>query len=187
MINSVALTDKPTLIGDRIRLVPLTLRHAEPMWRSTMDPETRRLTGTVREFTLDDVETWCAGRCEQDNRLDLAVEDLASGAFLGELALIELDERAQSASFRIALAPGAPGRGYGTEAARLMLRYAFEEVRLHRVQLEVFEYNPRAVRAYEKAGFQHEGRSRQALVWEGERFDVLHMAALRPEWRAEGC
>lgn len=76
-------------------------------------------------------------------------------------------------------------KGYGTEAMRLILRYAFTELNLHRVALNVFEYNPRAVRSYENAGFQHEGRIRQMLNRNGRRWDVIFMGILRPEWEAQ--
>ncbi|MGQ0603381.1 MAG: GNAT family N-acetyltransferase, partial [Anaerolineales bacterium] len=55
------------------------------------------------------------------------------------------------------------GKGYGTDALRVALRYGFTELNLHRVSLGVFSYNGRAVRSYEKAGFRIEGRSRQAV------------------------
>lgn len=189
MINDTALTEKPTLHGPTVRLVPMTGRHAEAMHAALDDPETNRLTGTRQAFTLDEIRTWCAGRPAQPDRLDLAVEDPDSGRFLGELALNELDRDNESAAFRIALTPDSTGRGIGTEAARLVLRYAFEQIRLHRVWLEVYAYNPRAARSYEKAGFVHEGRAREAHLWDGERYDVLHMAALRSQWPggAEGA
>jgi RimJ/RimL family protein N-acetyltransferase len=74
------------------------------------------------------------------------------------------------------------GKGYGTDAMRLALRYAFMELNLHRVTLDVFEYNPRAIRSYEKAGFRPEGRQRQALIRNGKRWDLLEMGILREEW-----
>jgi len=49
------------------------------------------------------------------------------------------------------------GKGYGTDAMRVLLRFAFTELNLRRVSLDVFEYNPRAVRSYEKVGFVVEG------------------------------
>ena len=73
-------------------------------------------------------------------------------------------------------------KGYGTEAMRLILAYAFLELNLHRVSLDVFEYNPRAIRAYEKAGFTHEGRERGRLLREGRRWDLLFMGILREDW-----
>ena len=76
------------------------------------------------------------------------------------------------------------GKGYGTEAMQLILQFAFTEVNLRRVSLNVFEYNPRAIRSYEKVGFQHEGRLRGALLREGRRWDMLFMGILREEWTA---
>lgn len=75
------------------------------------------------------------------------------------------------------------GKGYGTEAMQLALQFAFTELNLHRVTLTVFEYNPRAIRSYEKAGFRLEGRQRGAILREGKRWDVLYMGILREEWR----
>ena len=65
---------------------------------------------------------------------------------------------------------------------RVILRYAFTELNLHRVSLGLFEYNPRALRSYEKAGFKMEGRMRGTLHREGRRWDDLYMGILRTEW-----
>jgi RimJ/RimL family protein N-acetyltransferase len=78
------------------------------------------------------------------------------------------------------------GKGYGTEAMQLVLRYAFTELNLHRVTLGVFDYNPRAIRSYEKAGFVHEGRVRKELLKNGQYWDALEMGILREEWQAGG-
>jgi RimJ/RimL family protein N-acetyltransferase len=74
------------------------------------------------------------------------------------------------------------GKGYGTDAMRVILRYGFTELNLHRVSLGVFEYNPRAVRSYEKAGFIYEGRIRKQLLRNGKHWDVIQMGVLRDEW-----
>ena len=76
------------------------------------------------------------------------------------------------------------GKGYGTDAMKVILRYAFQELNLRRVALGTFEYNPRAIRSYEKAGFIHEGRARKYLQREGRRWDLLFMGILREEWHA---
>ena len=75
------------------------------------------------------------------------------------------------------------GQGYGTDAMRLILRYAFDELNLHRVTLTVFEYNERAIHTYRKLGFQDEGRQRQRLRRYGRWWDMLLMGLLREEWR----
>lgn len=74
------------------------------------------------------------------------------------------------------------GKGYGTDAMRVILKYAFSELNLERVSLNVFEYNPRARRSYEKAGFTEEGRCREFLQRDGKRYDLVFMGILRSEW-----
>jgi len=75
------------------------------------------------------------------------------------------------------------GKGYGTDAMRIILRYAFTELNLWRVSLNVFEYNPRAIRSYEKAGFIHEGRVRQGVNRAGRRWDIIYMGITLEEWQ----
>jgi len=77
------------------------------------------------------------------------------------------------------------GKGYGTDAMKVILRYAFKELNLRRVSLDTFEYNPRAIRSYEKAGFVHEGRAREFLYRDGRRWDLIFMGILREEWLAK--
>ena len=76
------------------------------------------------------------------------------------------------------------GKGYGTDVMKILLRFAFTEINLKRVSLGVFEYNPRAIRSYEKAGFRHEGHLRGLLNREGRRWNNLFMGILREEWQA---
>jgi len=79
------------------------------------------------------------------------------------------------------------GKGYGTDAMNIILRIAFIELNLRRVTLTVFEYNPRAIRSYEKTGFRHEGRLRGALLRDGKRWDMLYMGFLRDDWMTQSC
>jgi RimJ/RimL family protein N-acetyltransferase len=74
------------------------------------------------------------------------------------------------------------GKGYGTDALNTLLRYAFQELNLRRASLIVFEYNGRARRSYEKAGFTLEGRIRGAMLRDGQRWDWLIMGVLREDW-----
>ena len=74
------------------------------------------------------------------------------------------------------------GRGYGREALRLLLRFAFRELNLHRLHVVVAEYNPVALHLFQRAGFQPEVRRRQALRWDGCRWDLIHLGLLRDEW-----
>jgi RimJ/RimL family protein N-acetyltransferase len=76
-------------------------------------------------------------------------------------------------------------KGYGTEVMRLLLRLGFETMNLNRIFLRVDEANKGGIRAYEKAGFVHEGRFRQGTFQNGEYRDMLLMSVLRSEWNPE--
>jgi RimJ/RimL family protein N-acetyltransferase len=76
------------------------------------------------------------------------------------------------------------GKGYGSDALRVLLRFAFQELNLHRVTLNVFEYNTRALKTYERLGFTIEGTVREALLRDGRRWDLIFMGLLRQEWEA---
>jgi RimJ/RimL family protein N-acetyltransferase len=81
--------------------------------------------------------------------------------------------------------PSVFGHGYGTEATRLMVAHAFD-VGIHRVSLEVFAFNLRAQRVYEKAGLHRRGVRRDALYWEGEYHDAVLMARLATSRESHG-
>jgi RimJ/RimL family protein N-acetyltransferase len=88
----------------------------------------------------------------------------------------------------LALGLGNPaywGKGYGFEAAQLVLTFAFNELNLHRIQLGVFGYNKRAIALYEKLGFQKEGAYREYILRDGRRFDMYLYGLLRPEWESQ--
>ena len=74
------------------------------------------------------------------------------------------------------------GKGYGTDAMRILVEYAFTELNLHRVNLDVFDFNKRAIRSYEKAGFIYEGTERARIFKDDQRWDVIHMGILQSDW-----
>lgn len=81
------------------------------------------------------------------------------------------------------------GQGYGREAMRLLLHFAFHELNLHRICLTVFDYNTAAITLYERLGFQREGTFREHLLRDGQRHDMYLYGLLRREWEealAEG-
>ncbi|TQN31880.1 RimJ/RimL family protein N-acetyltransferase [Haloactinospora alba] len=184
MIELSALRSKPTLTGDRVRLVPLSLEHADALYAATQDIEIRRLTGTHTTFDYEHVLEWCRSRPNQSDRLDLAIIEQQTGRFVGELALNDVDAENESAAYRIALsAIEFAGQGLGKEATWLTLQYAFGKLGLHRVWLHVYAFNMRAIAVYRACGFSVEGRLRDALLWEGRRHDALIMSALESEFR----
>ncbi|MEO8330776.1 MAG: GNAT family protein [Candidatus Nanopelagicales bacterium] len=182
-VNDSAFAEKPTLVGRAVLLRPFKEDDLDVMWEMVNDPEGRWLTASAGVFTRSQMNGWYMSRSAQADRLDLAIVETGSGRCVGEVVLNELDQTNQSCNFRISLSsPQVRGRGLGTEAARLMLRHAFASVKVHRVELEVYSFNPRAQRSYVKAGFVVEGLRREALHWHDEWYDAIVMAALQEEW-----
>ena len=79
------------------------------------------------------------------------------------------------------------GKGYGYEAARLALAFAFDELNLHRVTATVFSNNERSIALFEKLGFRREGVYREFLQRDGRRYDMYLYGLLRPEWEAQNA
>ena len=182
-VSIAELTNVRGLQGPRIRLTPLGPEHFNAVWPGLSDPETRRLTGTRATFTEAAVAAHLARVGGAPDRADWVIVEAATGDFLGEIVLNDLDEENAAMNVRIALAPGKPGAGYGTEAMTVVLDHAFRTIRLHRVHLDVYAFNPRAVRSYEKAGFVVEGRQRDTLKWDGEWMDSILMSVLADDPR----
>ena len=182
----LSFADKPTLEGELVLLRPVGAADVPGLIEMLKDPEAMRLTAS-RHIVADPeaAADWYTTRAEHDDRIDLAVIERASGEYVGEVVLNELDRDNRSCGFRICLiGPRAFGRGLGTEATQLVLAHAFDTVGVNRVELEVYDFNPRARRVYEKAGFVHEGTKRQALNWDGEWVDAHLMAILASDWSA---
>lgn len=177
------MLEKPTLTGERIILRPITVADAAPMFASLSDKESMRLTGTQQTFTLAQVKQYCQKVVAADDRADFAITLKGDPAYVGEVVLNEIDWLNRTASFRIALASEKLfGRGYGTEATRLILDYGFQKLKLHRIELEVYDFNPRAQHVYEKVGFVREGVRRDALLWNGRYQNAIIMSILEDEY-----
>lgn len=178
---------KPTLIGDRVRLRPFTAQDAAAMAVVLDDAELLRLTGSVdssaqaaRGFVPDEAfHEWYASRGNAPDRLDLAVIDDSTGMLVGEVVLNERDLAAESCNLRILLGAAGRDRGLGTEATALITAYGLDVLGLQRISLEVYDFNPRARRVYEKVGYVHEATIPGALTFDGAPMDV-HVMAITP-------
>ncbi len=75
-------------------------------------------------------------------------------------------------------------RGYGTEACRLLVRYGFEQLNLHRINSGVISFNERSARMHRRVGFKEEGRQREGMFRNGQFHDLIYFGLLRSEWTA---
>ena len=152
------------------------------------DSEFVRLLDTdpARLFSVDKNKEWFEKNLveeQKDDELFLLIRTLEEDRTIGLIGLDGIRWTHGDAWIGIGLGEREYwGKGYGTDAMRILLRYAFEELNLHRLSLSVFEYNPRAIRSYEKVGFIVEGSARQFLNRDGQRYDMIFMGILREEW-----
>ncbi len=116
-----------------------------------------------------------------------AIEALnQSGQFLGACSLQQIDYRNRHAELSVWMASRENrGQGYGTDAVRLLLSYAFDVIRLDKVYLGVYDFNEAGIRSYERVGFRYEGRLQNMLHYEGRYWDEWAMRILRSEWERD--
>lgn len=117
------------------------------------------------------------------NRLEFHLRTLDKDRLIGFVALHSVEWNNGAAQLAMGIGePAYRGKGYGTDALQVILRYAFQELNLYRVGLDVIATNTRALHTYEKLGFQREGRVRGAVLRDGQRTDRIYMGILRDEW-----
>jgi RimJ/RimL family protein N-acetyltransferase len=186
---SLDFTRKATLTGNLVTLRPARRSDAAVLHGYLDDLEVARLTGTSHARDEHGPPAWTVEQLEEiydrwstaDDRIVWVIIDNSTGNVVGESVLNDLDAHSRWCNFRIWIS-GARSRGLGTEATRLTLTHAFEEQALNRVELQVYDFNPRARHVYEKVGFVLEGTKRQALLLDGAWADAHDMAILAEEW-----
>ena len=181
----------------RGEMVPLAAANpeadSEAMAAWSRDPELLRMFDTrpARHWTprgMTEITLELQGQNDQVNEFPFVIRRLADDQLLGMASLDVESWRNRDAWVAIAIGERANwSQGYGSDAMRLLLRYAFAELSLARVSLVVFSYNERAQRSYLKVGFKEEGRQRERIRRGDQRYDMIFMSVLRDEWlrRAE--
>lgn len=172
--------------GEKTRLRRVEREDIPTFVRWFNDPEVREFLATNRPISTAEEEKWFERQLE-DTGSELFAIETADGCHIGSIGLHNINWRDRHAELGIVIGEKEYwGRGYGSDAVRTMLRFAFESLNLHRVSLRVFEDNARGLRAYEKCGFQHEGRMREAVFRKGRYYDELRMGILRREFVESG-
>lgn len=131
-------------------------------------------------FTREGHEHWIETQVETGRVVQTIICDLETDRPLGSVYIRDIDRQHHKAEYGIFIGEAdARGRGIGTAAAKLMLRYCFEEEGLHRVYLRALSDNLQAIRSYERAGFMREGLLRDDVCIDGVYRDVAWLAALK--------
>jgi RimJ/RimL family protein N-acetyltransferase len=177
------------LTGKLVRLRPYEMADLDRVCAWVNDPDvTMFLSGAMRYgATREGEEEWLRGAMTRIRppEITLAIETAEEGRHVGSIGLHAVNGENRKASLGIMIGDKEYwGRGYGTDAILTLLRFAFDEMNLNRVWLEVHDDNARAIACYKKCGFVEEGRLRQDRYKGGAYHDTLVMGVLVDEFRA---
>jgi len=173
------------LEGERLYLRPLNMEDLDRCLRWINDPELLQYLGRKTPMSREMEQAWLSKQYKDERDTHFAIVLKDGDRHIGNCGLDRADFTNRNAGFGIFIGESDAWKiGHGTEAAKLLLEYGFEELNLHRIYLTVFSFNKRARRAYEKSGFVLEGTRREAYYRHGQYHDTHLMGILKSEWRA---
>lgn len=165
--------------GERVRLRAFESGDLEANWGFVNDYETVRgmASGMLFPCSRGDEARWLDQQSSYTRgEYQFAIEALDSGELIGRCGTLKVDWKNRWAELGIMIGRAANrGRGYGSDAMKLLCRFCFEEMNLHRLKLSVLDFNQQAIRCYEKCGFVREGVLKSEVFREGAYHDVVVM------------
>ena len=146
-------------------------------WRNTDDVRKNFIYQAL--FTRESHENWIRTKVETGDVVQMIICETGSDRPVGSVYVRDVDLTHHKAEYGIFIGEAdARGKGYGTAAAKLMIRYCFEEMKLHRLFLRVYAENQQAIKSYEKAGFEREALLRDDVCIDGNYRDIVLMGIL---------
>lgn len=174
------------IIGERLQLRAIEEADLPLLagWRN--HPEVAPYFCHSEPLSLEQQRRWFDRFLSRDDERLWIAEQRDDATPVGSVGLTGLDWRHRRAELaRVVVAPDHRGQGYSREMCRLAIGFAFDELNLHRLSLEVIAGNEPALTLYRGLGFQEEGRLREHVFRAGGNCDVLIFGLLRAEWRVE--
>ena len=174
--------------GKRVRLRSFELSDLDEIMKYWNNMELRNLLGGADRgpVTRNEEEEWVRStwKLRQERRaFTFAIETLSDNKLIGGTGLFNIDWTSRSTAVGISIYnPKYWGKGYGQESMNLMLGFAFQNLNLNRVELDVFDFNKRAQKCYLKVGFKEVGRRRKARFIDGKYRDAIMLDILKDEW-----
>ncbi len=172
--------------GERLYLRPIERDDLQRCYDWMNDEE---LTATLAQrypISLAREADWVerATRGQDPSELPLAICLAEGDRHIGNCGLVAIDRENRTATLGIFIGErDCRGQGLGEEAVRVLCRFAFDEMNLHKIRLDVYATNPKAAKTYERVGFVREGVLRQEVFRQGRYIDVVRMGLLVGELR----
>jgi UDP-4-amino-4,6-dideoxy-N-acetyl-beta-L-altrosamine N-acetyltransferase len=151
-------------------------------WRN--DPDVKKFTREYRELNIQNQLQWLDLLARDKNAVMFAVET-KKGKLIGCTGLTYIDWKNRRAEVSIYIGDkNYKGKGYGTDALKTLMKYSFEELNLHMLFGEIFEYNKANIKLFEKCGFKRDGVLRHRLYRDGRYQNSIFYSILEEEWKS---
>ncbi|MEE3469860.1 MAG: GNAT family protein [Butyrivibrio hungatei] len=172
-------------IGKRIRLSAIIKEDAESfaLWSNDSKYLNNLDTDYARIRSKEYYETVIDNNAQDESIIEYGIRTLDDDKLIGFIMLHSIEWNNRKAIMTVGIGDkAARGCGYGSEAIEMILRFAFMELNLNRVGLDVISDNTPAIECYQKAGFTVEGRARESVIRFGEKLDLIYMGILYDDW-----
>lgn len=169
-----------------IKIRPITVEDTADIIRWRNNPSVYSHFIQRAPLTEQDHLYWLENKVNTGLVKQFIIVEVATNTSIGSVYLRDIDTTHKKAEFGIFIGEDcARNKGYGGIATKLILQYAFEQLKLNKVFLRVFADNPIAISCYEKAGFEKEGLFKEDVIIDGVPYDMVFMGLLKANWMGE--
>ncbi|HCJ07287.1 MAG TPA: UDP-4-amino-4,6-dideoxy-N-acetyl-beta-L-altrosamine N-acetyltransferase [Lachnospiraceae bacterium] len=161
---------------------PITMDDTNNIVRWRNSAEVKKYFIYQKDFTIEGHTNWMLNKVATGQVVQFIIVENQTGMDIGSVYLQDIDYVHKKAEYGIFIGEdSAKGKGYGTQVAKLMIKYAFKELGLHRLYLRAFADNRRAISSYQKAGFISEGLLKDDVFVNGQYRDIEWMGIIDQE------
>ena len=178
------MTTLPTLTSQRVTLKPFTKSDIPYLFKWYSDPEILRLIGGTQLYTHEKAYQWYQEESQDPSSTWFTIVVKQGRRIIGKVGLLRMFRPWQTTDMSVVIGEKDMwGQGYGTEAGRRLLQYAFDNLGFHRIAIGVVDFNTRALRFWTGLGFQQEGIARESHYCDGQYSDFIMMSILEDDYR----
>lgn len=172
------------LVGENIYLSPVSIENVKDYTRWLNDFDVTDYIGKSSKIYTEENEKEFLENCSKKDNITLGIIKLENDKLIGNCGLNNINEINRTAILGIFIGEKKEqNKGLGAETIKLLLDYGFNYLNLHGISLEVYEFNKRAIKCYEKVGFRECGRKRESKYLNGKYYDIIIMDILKSEFK----
>lgn len=174
-------------IGNKVKLRAYKKDDIKLAYEYINDYEVKRLLVTNIPYPMiyEQEEKWYESLIKMDDEYNFAIECLDNGKYIGGCGIKSVDWLSRKLVVGIFIGDKKYwGKGYGTDAMKILVKFIFEQMNINKIKLNVFSFNKRAKKCYEKCGFKVEGILKEELFRDGKYYDEYIMSILLKDWEA---